>query len=539
MLRCCNRPLADMKTFSVKRVKRRLKQSLRRTLQDMAPTLCSRCGDAIEEGSDLWDELAELDALLERLRIKRYNLRKRINRLRSPIVHKLPPDVMSTIFEFCLPDFADHQLYPYPIEDLSIPLSLGAICSFWRDIAWSTPRLWSSLVVRVPSRHDSHMATGIAQEWLDRSGHLPLSIRIISPSYNNAVSALADIVNQYSTRWSDLDLYIPDYYYQHFRAIDNHAPILKSIRFHRSDDAMNLFFQPLTCPRLERANLSMFPVNGTNIQWDNLTHLTLHSMSTIDSFLILRKTPRLVFCKVTGSFPEDRVPRIIGAPVLTSLRSLHLMTTSSAEYFLNNLKTPDLEEFSLPKYYNPSSMEVITSFLGRSACLLHSFTVIFSISPQYFEGFMSLLQSMPSLNILSLISITTLENTTREEYDPRNVLQLLAKILSSQNTSLHKGFLPNLKILNYTGELRQRPENYDDLYSLPPADKAFPGPLHLVKLDLHPEIYISKYMISYLSKLVKRGVTVNVLSKSKDILRSSIDFYRRVNRENGVRKLGR
>ena len=46
---------------------------------------------------------------------------------------------MSTIFEFCLPYFTDNnQLSPYTEEDISIPLSLEAICSYWRDIAWST-----------------------------------------------------------------------------------------------------------------------------------------------------------------------------------------------------------------------------------------------------------------------------------------------------------------------------------------------------------------------------------------------------------------
>ena len=201
----------------------------------MAPTLrvCNRCGDAVEEGCDPRDELAELDTLLERLKLKRYDLKRKINRLHSPIVSHLPPDVTSTIFEFCLPDFTDHRLLPYTKEDLSVPLSLGAICSYWRDIAWSTPSLWSSLVVRVPNEHDFHMATGIvAKEWLDRSGQLPLSIRVLSKTYNKTISALANIINQYSTRWFNLDLYIPDQYYQLFHGTDNHAPILKSIRFH-------------------------------------------------------------------------------------------------------------------------------------------------------------------------------------------------------------------------------------------------------------------------------------------------------------------
>jgi hypothetical protein len=294
-----------------------------------APTFCNRCSDALEEGCDPWDELAELDALLERLRLKRYDLKRKINRFHSPIIGQLPPDVTSTIFEFCLPDFANHQLSPYTKEDHSIPLSLGAICSYWREIAWSTPSLWSSLVVLVPSKHHD-IATDIAQEWLARSGQLSLSICILSASYNKAIPALADIINQYSTRWSDLDLYIPDCYYECFHATDNHAPILKSIRFNCSVRATFLNFQ-LTCPRLERASLTYLPMDGINhiqCQWDNLTHLTLHSISILDSLLILRKTPRLVLCKVSGSSSRFRG---IDAPVLTSLKSLQLLNTIFAE----------------------------------------------------------------------------------------------------------------------------------------------------------------------------------------------------------------
>ena len=103
----------------------------------MAPTFCSRCGDAIEEECVPWDELAELDALLERFTLRRYDIRK-INRL-SSIVRQLPPDVVSTIFEFCLPNFADHQLYPYPKEDLSIPGHWHSSGTAWSLISLSHP----------------------------------------------------------------------------------------------------------------------------------------------------------------------------------------------------------------------------------------------------------------------------------------------------------------------------------------------------------------------------------------------------------------
>ena len=515
----------------------------------MAPTFCNRCGDAVVEGNDLRDELAELDALLERLTLKRLNLKRKINRFYSPIVRLLPPDVMSTIFEFCLQDFTDHELLPSdrflptwisPFMQLSPsekiftpPLSLGAICSYWRDIAWATPTLWSSLVVRDPGRHAPHIVTGIAQEWLARSGQLPLSIRISSTFHNESVSALFDIINQYSNRWSDLDFNIPDHCYELFHATDNHAPILRSIRFHSHEDihmgafASNLEIQ-LTCPRLERASFFDFPMDGTNMQWDNLTHLTLLSMSIYDSFLILRKTPRLVFCEFSGFYLNHSLEEHdIGAPVLTPLRSLQLLTNkdSDAEDVLNNLIAPHLEELSLPRYFTPS-IGVITSFLRRSACSLRSLSMVFL---DYSEGYMNLLRSLPLLNTLSIRSIQILANTSPDDYDPRNVFRLVAEIFSSQSTSLQQGFLPNLKILEYTGKLYYlRSGNYEDLYPLPPVNNAIHGPLQLLKLDLHYlTTRVPKKMMSYISSLGERGITVNVLSDSKDILQSSIDYYKR------------
>ena len=166
-------------------------------------------------------------------------------------------------------------------------------------------------------------------------------------------------------------------------------------------------------------------------------------------------------------------------------------------------------------------MEVITSFLRRSACSLRFFSMDF---PSRFERFMNLLQSMPSLNTLSILSATT--NTTFEDLNPRNILQLVANVLSSQSTSLQQGFLPNLKILEYTGELYLRPGNYNDLYPLPPTDSEVHGSLQLFKLELYPATRIPKNMISYVSSLAGRGVTVNISSGSEDILQSSIDYYR-------------
>ena len=314
--------------------------------------------------------------------------------------------------------FAPHQrghLYP---------LISWSYLQLLREIAWSTPSLWSSLLVRVTSRHDSRIVTGIAREWLARSGQLPLSIRIYAVDACEAVSALVDIINQYSTRWSDLDLYMPSYISEFLHAIDNHAPMLKSIRLYCSAREMGWDFHSsqLTCPRLERAHLSLSSMDGINIQLDNLTHLTLDSMTIIDSLLILRETPRLIFCKFWGSDLDRYRVKDVSGPVITSLRSLQLprFIDRTSEVFLNNLIAPHLEEFSLPNYDSPSrsmSTTVITSFLRRSGCSLRSFSMIFGTVSPYIEGLMNLLQSMPSLNTLSIISTTRrfVKTTTPEE----------------------------------------------------------------------------------------------------------------------------
>ena len=316
----------------------------------MAPVFCDCCGDTV---ADLLDEIARLDTLSERLTLNRYDVKRKINRFHSLIVRQLPPDIMSTIFEFCLPDFAKFYL---PLSKF-FPLSLGAICSYWREIAWSTPCLWSSLVVYL------NQPTAIVQEWLARSGQLPLSIRILS---RKPTKALAEIINQYSNRWSDLDLCIPQYFYPFFRATDNHAPILRSIRFHSSYTEDALHFQ-LTCPRLERVDLLSFEIDGTNIQWDNLTHLVLQHMSISDSFLIMSKTPRLVFCKISCSPCGEEGP---GPIILESLRTLQL---NSSHIFLKYLITPHLEELNVTRYN--VSMDVIASLFKRSACSLRSLSM--------------------------------------------------------------------------------------------------------------------------------------------------------------------
>ena len=198
--------------------------------------------------------------------------------------------------------------------------------------------LWSSLVAHIPVSH-----TAIAQGWLAHPRR-PASSSCIDSylfkslwTYNcQAVSALADIIldiiNQYSTRWSDFDLVMPQscfYQFFFFHATDHHAPMESYPR------AQNLFDSPYKqrCRKLiPSANLSAFEWShfiicstwSSRCQWMgsmfNRTIFNLHSssMSIIDSFLIPRNlnTSRLVFVKFQVPATVLTILYSIGASVL-------------------------------------------------------------------------------------------------------------------------------------------------------------------------------------------------------------------------------
>ena len=482
-----------------------------------------------DETVDARDELAQLDALMT----QRFDLKRKINQFHSPIIRQLPPDVTSTIFEFCLPDFED-----FPLRSLQElpdpPLSLGAICTYWREIAWSTPTLWSSLVVSViPSKRD--LQATIVQEWLARSGQLPLSIRIrvypdTAEACEPAVAVLADSLNQYSTRWSDFGILMPQILYRYFHA--TYAPNLKSIRLYSRDDRNDSRTDfHINCPHLQRAWLSFCSPSIINIQWDNLTHLYLESMRLHDCLLILRKTlPQLVFL----SFNSIGGMELAEESVVTSLRSLRVDRIGSSEtILLNTLLCPHMAELSLGPWY--SDFAPFISLVERSSCSLQIFTFyLFDFERATDANLMRMLQVTPSVKKLSIIAYG---QCTLAESGRWNISELVAKVLWSQEANCQSRFLPKLEILEYTGQLWDHLPPGDLPFLPPPTDSAEQGSLRLIKLDLYQARRIPVDIFSFFMNLIKRGITVDIRSQSRDILQGSIDYYANKERQDWVEDL--
>ncbi|KAF8961817.1 hypothetical protein BDZ97DRAFT_1827286 [Flammula alnicola] len=195
-----------------------------------------------KELSETEAEIQRLEAQLEALKEKRLRLQASINAY-APILspaRRLPPDVLREIFYHCLPTYRN------PIMSASeAPVLLTHICSIWRSIALSSPRIWAKLYIPIAadfrttyiSRREytetlntqeeefvQVMKTRceVVKQWLSRSGSCPLSLSISyscsghqninweEPPYSKDLpDELFRILLSFCDRWSNIEISMP------------------------------------------------------------------------------------------------------------------------------------------------------------------------------------------------------------------------------------------------------------------------------------------------------------------------------------------
>ncbi|KAF9009947.1 hypothetical protein BDQ17DRAFT_1235044, partial [Cyathus striatus] len=147
-----------------------------------------------KEVRDIENEIDQLRRRLDLLHEKRSKILYITEQHRALISHtrKLSRDVLEEIFLACLP--VDRNPCMSTAE---APMLLTCICSSWRDIAHSTPRLWAAIHIALPHIDRGNRApmsslllqqdvlrlklsqrSAATREWLDRTGTCPLTISI-------------------------------------------------------------------------------------------------------------------------------------------------------------------------------------------------------------------------------------------------------------------------------------------------------------------------------------------------------------------------
>ncbi|KAJ7039923.1 hypothetical protein C8F04DRAFT_1033044 [Mycena alexandri] len=302
--------------------------------------------------------------------------------LLSPI-RRLDADVLQEIFVACLPTHRNCVM-----TAREAPVLLGRICSSWRALSLSTPRLWASLHIAEPltqrswgSQIPAHEEVRaelharrieISQTWLGRSGQLPLSLSLECGLSDEEVPAFRlptalQALIPFATRWQHVALAVSSCTLDLlFNLTEADVPLLRTLEITQlflSQDVEWQSFALLRGPRitsfaLTRAGSNTYPL-ALPLQWENLTSFSLigrtwsdmHPLTTTIALEILDRCPRLQICNLL--LKDDTVPAVSDRAVLElpHLLSLDIICTAGLPIFtpgliFGSLSLPELRRLT-------------------------------------------------------------------------------------------------------------------------------------------------------------------------------------------------
>ncbi|KIM46670.1 hypothetical protein M413DRAFT_260623 [Hebeloma cylindrosporum] len=99
----------------------------------------------------------------------------------DPFILKLPPEIASHIFLLVVGKQDISALRHRGAGGLPTPYLCSAVCAGWRQLARSTPNLWSLLTFKFSDFANSTTMEALPHlitDWLERSGSLPLTLKV-------------------------------------------------------------------------------------------------------------------------------------------------------------------------------------------------------------------------------------------------------------------------------------------------------------------------------------------------------------------------
>ncbi|KAJ3567588.1 hypothetical protein NP233_g6275 [Leucocoprinus birnbaumii] len=305
----------------------------------------------------------------------------------------LPAEILQEVFFWCLPTpsnanqhavFMRREILTSPRH---APLLLCHVCRHWRDVALSSPNLWTTLSVIV-RLGVAVPAPDLVSLWLSRSGALPLEISLHQQNESsvNCVAAgrVLDIFEEHISRWGKvrLELYGPRSTRLGIGG-EKVGPLLKEFRLHISDDFSwqaeeDLFGVFNHAPQLQSLHVSRIPRldlsahSSIQVPWGQLAHLSLDYVPAIGTALrILDMTPNLESCSM--KIDTTRGSLMYNPPQLPKLHTLSInLGFESLAGFLDHLIVPKLAHLAVSvrgtlEQYRWAH-EQFDAFLTRSGC---------------------------------------------------------------------------------------------------------------------------------------------------------------------------
>ena len=359
--------------------------------------------ETIELRSQVNGDLLHIDTEIQRLMAKREQVQKSLdiyNTVLSP-ARRLLPDILREIFHHCI-----GETYPI-LSAKEAPMLLTRVCSQWRSVALSSPRIWTRLHIPLPGNppistdyamNDSQalelcrqvffkmmqLRRQAVNDWLDRSGSCPLSLSIAYPfdhisrtNIDNDEDDVADplfqIIHPFAPRLEHLRLSMPLSIY---RRLETRVP-LHSLSMLQSFTGNILSPGPplgaastpiplhiIELPSLEALSLNFlqFTINLGRYRnsWKHLTNICFGSPVTDTDLLdLLRQCHNLIILDVNMQIPwvrADGRELNLSTVLLPHLKSLKLRETGSSSPAIFAINAPSLKllQYRCPHRYRAS-----------------------------------------------------------------------------------------------------------------------------------------------------------------------------------------
>jgi hypothetical protein len=321
--------------------------------------------DSIREG------IPNLDVALELATagLEQQGPQTHLDAYKYPIL-TLPTEITSEIFVHFLPHYPERP----PLIGLSSPHILGQICRTWREIAFSTPRLWRAIELKFPTTSPT-MALDLLRTWLSRSKNCPLSISLQSRLLE--VDFIQAII-PHSERWEYIELKLP---IESLRLSGGDFPLLYSLTlgpttYAEEVDSLDAISPFSNAPRLNQVALcNTFGPSEIQLPWSQLTSISVEFLTSTECTEILQHSAALR--EFRCDHVEVAAGNILPVAPLRYLHSLKLGGSMGHQMLREALTTPALRHLTISDSLD-DAVPNINALILRSHCTLASLRILYT-----------------------------------------------------------------------------------------------------------------------------------------------------------------
>ncbi|PPQ66995.1 hypothetical protein CVT26_009956 [Gymnopilus dilepis] len=447
------------------------------------------------------------------------------------------------MFEHCIPD---SDWIPFAKQAIRAALALSSVCRGWRNIAISTPQLWTTLAICLGTpRLLDHLGT--IHDWLGRSKALPLTIYLDdsedeyleedrepleTEDIYHEISQVADVLKLHSGRWESLSIFVPGQFLGAFGSTQEVSPVFRSLSLMTTDPTIpdNIADFRLADFKPRSVTLNSVCSDFLGIDWSALTQIYLSDLSIGSYLRLLQLAPSLQECRLTSfEFTSEDHGQIASDTITHSLLQELVFTfrdDSLVCIILDHVAFPALQKLRLAGSRLP--MDALSSFFTRSSCQLTELHIFACCLDDHL--LLHLLAQLPSLVELDIYP------NFDDSYSPDLLFVWLSRIERpsgadhglEEGTAVRHTFLPNLRTFKYTANPRIPFPwiSFSDVFG---PQRAWGNPLYRPLQSIHltfppqssrPTAKMDKEVLPLLLAIKEAGIDLQIRYDQQDVLQA-------------------